>query len=254
MLACIFSTRRLIKKLTSLCFEPIITPKRDLFIRNVKFKRRTALAGLLIKDLKIMLRNPNYGAIFFLGPAMAILFILFHIVIGISELFIANLTVSIIMMTTTLVPSTFHVEGGGLGYVLSLPIERRKIVVSKAITLILSYLILIGSIGIYYMIFLKRYTYLILGVFMNIIGVYVGYYKCANKLFNLSIDLEEEIISVQRNWEYVMYMIYVMVVYYALPLIIAVIAEILELYIWFFIIILILLQLIYIGSLKYEIL
>ena len=224
ILLVIWSFKGLLNSLKSIPYQPVIPKIMLARVKGAKFKLRGRMAGLIVKDLKLLIRNPNYAMLLFMGPAMFIIYLIFYIFLEIPEFFLFNMTFMIATIHILLSPSILQIEGKALELSLVLPIRYKEITKSKAIISAISY-ILFSIIVVCFYITIGKLTYFVIGLLINTIGIYAGNYKAIGKLMQLLLESGESLINIQRSASYMGYVIYLMIVYCIIPLIIAALAD-----------------------------
>ena len=239
-------TLSIFKKLT---IEP---PARTTYLkisRGLSIRTRGIFKSILIKDFKIMIRNPNTALFLLLGPAMYLTYLIVSIAMKMSPYFLSSMAMFIVVMHPMMSPGLMQIEGKTFEYVMSLPIRMRDIIKSKAILMTISY-ISFAVIAFAHMTFAIGFKILTLGLIINTCGVFAANYKAIDKLIKMTLKGDKGFIDIQKDLLYLAYLIGITFIYCIIPIILLILAETMREISSIIIIVLIILQAIYLASIS----
>ncbi len=206
-----------VNRVTKMIFTAPTFENRKMTISRISFKRRSKLVSLLLKDLKLAYRNPNYALSLFSGPALLLIYFILWSLVDFSVSFIFTITQVFVIFVLLLAPLSIGMEGEGLGALITLPIKERDILVSKSLLYTLSYvfysvtaMILLSIISV-----LNIFVYNLL---ISTIGITVAVYRIIRKTWD-ALKKGESIEKFRVNITYVAYVLFLMFIYYFPPLI-----------------------------------
>lgn len=217
--------------------------------RGLSIRIRGIFKSILIKDFKIMIRNPNTALFLLLGPAMYLTYLIVSISMKMSPYFLLSMSMFIVVMHPMMSPGLMQIEGKTFEYVMSLPIRMRDIIKSKAILMTISY-ISFAVIVFIHMTFVMGFKILTLGLIINTCGVFAANYKAIDKLIKMILKGDKGFIDIQKDLLYLAYLIGITFIYCIIPIILLILAETMGEMSSIIIIVLIILQAIYLASIS----
>lgn len=117
----------------------IVAPKafvKDLFIRP-----RSALLGLVIKDLRVASRAPSYASILMLPALQTVIIVLSLLSLTNIRLeFVLGFLTGVSLLSLMVTPTLFSAETLASAYTRSLPLKRRTVVAAKTFLSTLTYI------------------------------------------------------------------------------------------------------------------
>ena len=179
---------------------------------------KNSFVGLLKKEFKIIMRNPNTALMMFFGPILLFVYYVMYIFLNMQYTFIESMTFFIATFLIMIAPNSIIAEGEGINYLLTLPLSERDIIKSKSIVLTLSYVIYAITVPILYSAtasLTPAHLFFLPLTFGNFLGVYYT----IKKTYKEMIKEGTSFFRIRGRLDIILYMFALAIIFFFVPMI-----------------------------------
>ncbi|MGQ4891488.1 MAG: hypothetical protein ACP6IP_03265 [Candidatus Njordarchaeia archaeon] len=186
-------------------------------VRRVKISVTKHLTLAIVKrDLKMMMRQPNYAVLLFFGPIMLLVYGILFFFEGLPISYVENMIYFIVMLIVMMSSSVIFVEDKGILFTLSLPIRRKNLIIGKAFIMTLTYVVSVIGIAVLDLL-TGQFGPKTLVLIPLIMGVFNAEYRAIKKGMEMVLDKGESLMALKSDLGYIIYLVLLSIIYFEIP-------------------------------------
>ncbi|MCD6483932.1 MAG: hypothetical protein J7L47_02335 [Candidatus Odinarchaeota archaeon] len=215
----IYGFRWLYKVITFLPFEVAQIPSAESeYLTQYTYKPRSLVYGMLIKELKLTIRNPGTAMIITFPIIILLFYFVPFLIMNIEFVTLSSLIFTFANTYPFFAIAQFGVDGKATQYIFSYPVKYHLIVKTKAIFMVLMYSLYILTNAILILIMQPSLINEIWVLCISSLGIYSGSYVILAKLLRLYLEKGITMYETGKQVAFIVFVIAITIVYTGLPI------------------------------------